>query len=163
MGSDEEPEIVVETEEQPVEQVQQAMASTTISSTSSPKKKKLPIKSSSLYGGDGGDTFDDGFHKKVIEIGVSSGAIVDSVSFSYYGGQSVKHGGDGGGERKLTLRADEYIVEIVVRASSIVQCLTFTTNLGRTLGPCGGKGALLLPGGLGGKDIPLAHLEKVMD
>lgn len=130
-----------------VEQVQQAMASTNIS-----PKKKLPIKSSQLYGGEGGEAFDDGFHKKVVEIGVNSGAIVDSVYLLYYGGQTVTHGGEGGDEQKLTLRGDEYIVEIIVRYSKVVQCLTFKTNLGRVLGPCGGKGGLLLPGGLGGQE-----------
>lgn len=131
-----------------VQQVQQAMASTNIS----PQKKKLPIKSSQMYGGEGGESFDDGFHKKIIEIGVHSGAIVDSISLLYFGGQSVLHGGGGGGEQKLTLRGDEYVVEINVRFSKVVQCLTFKTNLGRVLGPCGGKGGLLLPGGMGGKE-----------
>jgi len=141
----------------PVEEVQEAMASTNISSpSSSPKKKKLPIKSSQMYGGEGGESFDDGFHKRIIEVGVSSGAIVDNVTFLYHGGQSVTHGGRGGGEKKLTLREDEYIVEINVRASKIVKCLTFTTNLGRTLGPCGGKGGLLLPGGIGGKETTVS-------
>jgi len=130
-----------------VEQVQQAMASTNIS-----PQKKLPIKSSQLYGGEGGETFDDGFHKKIVEIGVNCGAIVDSVYLLYYGGQTVTHGGEGGDEQKLTLRGDEYIVEITVRYSKVVQCLTFKTNLGRVLGPCGGKGGLLLPGGLGGQE-----------
>lgn len=136
-----------------VQQVQQAMASTYISPTKeTPQTKKLPIKSSQLCGGEGGESFDDGFHKKIIEIGVNSGAIVDSISLLYFGGQSVLLGGEGGDEMKLTLRGDEYVVEINVRYSKVVQCLTFKTNLGRVLGPCGGKGGLLLPGGMGGKE-----------
>lgn len=124
-----------------------ASSATSSSQQQTSPKKKLPIKTSQLYGGEGGGQFDDGFHKKIIEISIQQGAVIDSIEMLYYGGQKVKHGGDGGGDEKLTLREDEYVNEVVIKATSKVVCgLTFKTNLGRTLGPCGGDGAVLISG-----------------
>jgi hypothetical protein len=92
----------------------------------------------------GGKEFDHGKRAFLVEITVSTGAVVDSITVKYGNGDVLKHGGDGGGQKSLFLASDEYINQVIVRAGKTVQCLTFKTNKGRTLGPCGGKGGMLL-------------------
>lgn len=130
-----------------VEQVQAAMGSAKISDTSvsvgikKTEKKKITIKTSRFLGGDSGTSFDDGIHKRILQISVSGGAVVDSITMLYHGGQKVTHGGKGGDEKTLLIGSDEYVNEVVVRANNrCVQQLTFKTNKGRKLGPVGGKG-----------------------
>jgi Jacalin-like lectin domain len=38
----------------------------------------------------------------------------------------------------------EYVTAVTVRHNKFIQCLTFTTNKGKTLGPAGGKGWRIL-------------------
>mmetsp|Transcript_24387 Transcript_24387/g.34961 ORF Transcript_24387/g.34961 Transcript_24387/m.34961 type:complete len:238 (-) Transcript_24387:154-867(-) len=92
----------------------------------------------------GGKEFDHGKRVYLVEITVAAGAAVDSITVKYGNGDVLKQGGGGGEKKSLFLANGEYINQVVVRAGKTVQCLTFTTNKGRTLGPCGGKGGLLL-------------------
>merc|ERR1712129_166905 len=68
-----------------VEQVQAAMGSAKISDNSvsvgikKTEKKKTTIKTSRFLGGDSGTSFDDGIHKRILQISVSGGAVVDSL------------------------------------------------------------------------------------
>ena len=101
-------------------------------------------------------SWDIGFHNRISKINVKSGQVVDSISLVYIDENdvttAVSHGGPGGEDHELTLREDEHVIQIAVRSSNkVVQNLTFRTNLGRVLGPCGGKGGLLSMG-FGGKE-----------
>lgn len=51
----------------------------------------------------------------------------------------------------LDLEEGEYVTTIEVKHGRYVTRLSFTTNKGRTLGPCGGGGTLFL-GGKGGEE-----------
>lgn len=112
------------------------------------KKKKLP-KSTHIFGGEGGEPFNDGTNGKILSVTVRAGKLVDGISILYKGGATKSHGGDGGDEHTLELRGDEYINEVDIRVGKEIQCLTFKTNLGRTLGPAGGSGLGLFGKGKG--------------
>ena len=102
------------------------------------------VKSSELYGGKGGEMFDDGIHKHISKINIKSGQVIDNISIVYDNGTLnrsliwCEHGGDGGEDHLLELKSDEYVTQVVVRAGRMVQSLEFRTNLGRLL-TCGGK------------------------
>jgi len=113
--------------------------------TSAPSKQQPAHTCTALFGNaSGGKEFDHGKRLLLVEVTVASGAAVDSITVKYGNGDVLKHGGDGGDKKTLFLASGEYINQVVVRAGKTVQCLTFKTNKGRTLGPCGGKGGLLL-------------------
>lgn len=116
---------------------------------------KTTIEAIQCYGGWGGELFDDGCHERISKINVRSGQVVDSIKIAYDDHETITttaHGGKGGEDYELTLRGDEYVIQVMVRASKkIVQSLTFRTNLGRILGPCGAKGGVFTMG-WGGKE-----------
>jgi hypothetical protein len=110
-----------------------------------PAKQQPAHTCTALFGNaSGGKEFDHGKRAHLVEITVAAGAAVDSITVKYGNGDVLKHGGDGGEKKTLFLANDEYVNQVIVRAGRTVQCLTFKTNKGRTLGPCGGKGGLLL-------------------
>lgn len=103
------------------------------------QKKKIVV--SKAFGGSGGGAFDHKNNRKVSQITVwANGNCVNSLAVKYVG--SLKKAGDNtdGEESVLTLQSGEYVNAVTVRANNLVQCLTFKTNKGNTLGPCGGKG-----------------------
>ena len=69
---------------------------------------------------------------------------MDGISVKYPNGDVLSQGGDGGQAKSLFLAEGEYINQVEIRAGKVVQCLTFVTNKGRKMGPCGGSGGLLL-------------------
>jgi hypothetical protein len=116
-----------------------------LQSQSVPSKQQPAHTCTSLFGNpSGGKEFDHGKRLQLVEVTVAAGAAVDSITVKYGNGDVLKHGGDGGDKKSLFLANDEYINQVIVRAGKTVQCLTFKTNKGRTLGPCGGKGGILL-------------------
>jgi len=118
-------------------------------------KDRTTIEANQCYGGWGGEPFDDGCHKRISKIHVRCGQIVDSIEIEYNDNDTITttaHGGKGGEDYELMLREDEYVIQVMVRASKrVVQSLTFRTNLGRILGPCGSKGGVFSMG-FGGKE-----------
>lgn len=101
------------------------------------------------YGGKGGGLFDDLTNnasgtKRITEIHVFAGAVVDGIGARYSDGTTSFYGGQGGGKQTLALTAGEYITEVVVRHGKLVQALTFMTNRNRTFGPWGGTGGFTL-------------------
>mmetsp|Transcript_50619 Transcript_50619/g.75028 ORF Transcript_50619/g.75028 Transcript_50619/m.75028 type:complete len:286 (+) Transcript_50619:2-859(+) len=111
----------------------------------------MPLKSTQCFGGGGGGPFDHGHNcqKPIIAISVTAGQVVDCIGITYLRDPIVQyHGGRGGNEEFISLSKGEYITEINVRHNTaIVQRLTFKTNKGRQLGPCGGEGLWLRFGG----------------
>jgi len=117
-----------------------APASSKPAKKSSDKTKKKIIVSKA-FGGSGGGDFDHMNNRKITEITVwADDHCVNSLAVKYVG--SVKKAGDrtSGEEKTLKLQKGEYIDTVIVRSNNLVQCLTFKTNKGATLGPCGGKG-----------------------
>ena len=102
--------------------------------------------SSKLYGGQGGKSFDHGHsHGGIGSLSINYGALVDGIIVIYKDQVTRSFGGHGGSRENIHLRPNEHISSIRVRYSrTIVQCLTFYTNHGRQLGPCGGKGSIFL-------------------
>jgi len=111
---------------------------------------KPSFSTTAFYGGTGGDAFDHGNRNRIVELAVRAGSVVDGITVKYPNGDVLTHGGEGGDAKSIFLADGEYINQVEVRAGKVVQCLTFTTNKGRKLGPCGGKGSLLA-GGLAGE------------
>jgi len=131
----------IKIESTPVATTTQPTSTAAVTESTSVKKEKVPIKTTRFWGGEDGTAFDDGIQKRILQISVSGGAVVDSITMVYHGGQKVKHGGKGGDEETLVLGGNEYINKVDVRANnSCVQQLTFYTNKGKQLGPVGGKG-----------------------
>ena len=93
-------------------------------------------------------------HRRVQKITVYSGRRhVNSIEALYESGVKIKSGGDGGDAESIELGENEWVVAVDVRHSeSGIQCLSFKTNKGNKLGPCGGSGGLL---GKHGADIKL--------
>jgi hypothetical protein len=112
-----------------------------------------------VFGGSGGKAFDfrDMPNKphRISGITINAGNIVDGITITRtHDVRSV--GGVSESAKTLYLEEDEFIEEVHVRCNkAIVQCLTFKTNFGRQLGPCGGNGGLFLMGGIGGRDVVL--------
>lgn len=111
------------------------------------KKKKNNFRVTRLFGGSGGAAFDHGNHRRIYSITVyANRKNVDGIVVQYENKVSLKNGGGNSGDT-MELDDGEYINKIEVRADDEVQCLTFHTNKGKKLGPCGGKGGLLNKGG----------------
>jgi len=111
------------------------------------KKKKIRFAHSKLFGNpDVGDAFDDHNHRRIKNITIWSGSHnVDAIKIKYEAGSGKKHGGDKGKETSVDFGIGEYINKVIVRhASSGIHCLTFESNKGKKIGPCGGKGNMLL-------------------
>jgi len=104
-------------------------------------KTKKPIKTSRMYGGEGGGEFDHTNRGRILEITVRSGALVDGISVKYKNGDYME-GGEGGGVNTFTLQKDEYVNEVEIREGKTIQSLTFKTSEGNVYGPYGGKGGL---------------------
>ena len=116
----------------------------------------LDVVSSEIYGGDGGGPFSDlvaAKNRRITEIAIQSGAIIDGIGASFSDGTTTFYGGDGGGLHRLVLKSGECITEVTVVCGKLVTGLTFTTNTGRTLSR-GGAGSILL-GGLNSSVVTL--------
>jgi len=113
---------------------------------------KLPRKSTTLYGGEGGEPFDDGYHARIVEFTVRSGKVVDGITVLYNNSNSISHGGEGGDGNTFTFQPDEYIVELTVKSAKVVTAISFRTNLGRSFAPCKGEGTFFL-GGAGTAEV----------
>ena len=111
----------------------------------------LDIVSSELYGGNGGGPFSDlvdssaAKSRRITEIAIRSGSIIDGVGATYSDGTTSFYGGDGGGLHRLVLKKGEHITEVTVRYGKLVTELTFVTNTGRSLSR-GGPGSIILGG-----------------
>ena len=90
-----------------------------------------------IYGGEGGNAFDHMNRQRVEKISVRAGKFVDSIAVTYMNSQTLKEGGDGGEEQSLVLPEGEYVNEVDLTEGNVIQSITFTTNKGRKLGPCG--------------------------
>ena len=96
------------------------------------------------FGGSGGGACDHGCKQPRLEkiVVYDDGHVVRAIDVYYHGkpmmsiGQFTK----GASSSTLELGEDEYICFIKVRSNRYVQELTFGTNRGNTLGPCGGTG-----------------------
>ncbi|MDJ0509755.1 MAG: MAC/perforin domain-containing protein [Crocosphaera sp.] len=81
-------------------------------------KPKWEIWESPVFGGNGGSHFSDANQiteqTKVTSVKVRMGVFVDQISITLNSGDSLKHGGDGGDEKILTLATDEYISSVTV-------------------------------------------------
>ncbi|MDJ0842628.1 MAC/perforin domain-containing protein [Crocosphaera sp.] len=81
-------------------------------------KPKWAIWESPVFGGNGGSHFSDANkiteQTKATSVKVRIGSFVDQVSITLNSGESLKHGGDGGDEKTLTLATDEYISSVTV-------------------------------------------------
>lgn len=101
---------------------------------------------SGKFGGSGGGVVDHGPNQPKIEklVLFDDGHVVRAIDV-YYKGKSMMSIGnytEGAVASHLTLEEDEYICFVKVRSNRYVQELTFGTNRGKALGPCGGKGWL---------------------
>lgn len=82
--------------------------------------------------------------KKISDITIGSGDIIDSFAFTYKDGTQERFGGDGGSCSTIHLSDDEYIVSISGSYGSWydgpqhIWNLKFTTNKGKIYGPFGG-------------------------
>jgi hypothetical protein len=93
------------------------------------------------FGGEGGSAFDHMNRRRISKISVRAGKFVDGIAITYMNGQRLSNGGDGGEEQSMDLPEGEYVNEVKLREGNVIQSITFITNKGRKLGPCGsGKG-----------------------
>jgi hypothetical protein len=108
---------------------------------------------SGLFGGGGGNAFDDKDIapypiKKIVALAIRHGSIVDAIQATYLleNGSTwaaPKHGGDGGSQSDVLLQPNEAIVSFVIRSGSLVDNLTIVTELNgvfKEYGPFGGSG-----------------------
>jgi len=102
-------------------------------------KPALALASTFIYGGNGGKEFDHGNHSRIVEVIVRSDATVDGITVKYSNGDIISNGGDGVKAKCILLSEGEYINQVEVSVTKVVHSLTFFTNKGRQLGPCGGK------------------------
>lgn len=121
-----------------VEQVKPQKATSSGSKKAFTKSKK--------FGGDGGGSFDHGNHPAVAKISVRhDGHAVHQLTATYEGANKICSGSEKGDDNvEMNFKAGEYVNKVTVRHNKYIQCLTFETNTGRTLGPAGGKGWRLL-------------------
>jgi len=105
------------------------------------KKKPVPFSQSPAFGGTRGTEFDDGNHMHIHEITVAADAnMVHGIAVKYVG-KECKHGSIGQDNTKtFKLRNGEFITSAKVTSVSrngVVSSVTFFTNRGQKLGPCG--------------------------
>lgn len=102
-----------------------------------PRKKIIITK---LFGGDG-NSFDHGAHKHIDQLTVyADGNTVFGITAQYFQQQVPrKTGPDHGTATTLKFRPGEFITAVKVRATNHVHSVTFVTNRGTKLGPCGGE------------------------
>lgn len=114
-----------------------------------------------MFGGTGGNAFDQGTNRgRIKKITVyASRKSVEGIGITYEAtGKMAVRNGTGTDGDSLELGDGEYINKFTVRFDDEIQCLTFFTNLGHQLGPCGGKGGGLMGAGLitkGGEEVTL--------
>jgi hypothetical protein len=111
------------------------------------KKKptqKAKFSESPLFGGDSGDSFDHGnnFHIDAITV-FADNNYIHGISVQYNGAKNGKAGSippSGENGKTLKLRKGEFVTAVKVRSTNKnVHSLTFLTNKGTKLGPCGGS------------------------
>lgn len=108
---------------------------------------------SGLFGGGGGNPFDDrdiapAPIKKIVSLAIRHGSLVDAVQATYLLENGAtwsgpKHGGDGGSQSEVLLQPGESIVAFVIRSGSLVDNLTVVTEQSgvfKQYGPFGGNG-----------------------
>src|SRR3989304_4502713 len=121
---------------------------------------------SQMFGGTGGDVFDDITSAGAIVVGIKSitirsGSKVDAIQVTYILSngstfQAAKHGGSGGDQHVINFAEGENIITLEGRSGSRVDQLKFTTrdNSGATkvYGPYGGSGGspFIVNGAVGG-------------
>lgn len=107
------------------------------------------IKHSATFGGDGGGEFDQSVHTSVHAMTIyTDGHRINGIKI-VYNDVTQMSGNDHGDAHDYKLQDNEHITAVKVRSNRCIQCLTFSTNKGNTLGPCGGRGWLI-----GGSDKP---------
>jgi len=108
------------------------------------QKKKKPVKTSRVFGGaDLGSKFRTPNFRHIDKLIIHADRHVVKGIEIVSGNRTVV-GSKDGNAHEFTLGPNEFIIKAEVRASEkSIQCLTFRTNKGRELGPCGGKGWLL--------------------
>ena len=92
----------------------------------------LTIKSGTVQGGDGGDSFDDftSTRRVVTEIRVWAGRYIDAIQIVYSDAPAPKRGGNGGNDHTFTVEADDQIVRIDGRGGRYIDQLQFFTKKG---------------------------------
>ncbi|KAL3902328.1 MAG: hypothetical protein SGARI_005891 [Bacillariaceae sp.] len=107
------------------------------------KKRTKKIVVSQLLGGDG-TGWDHPASRHIDEISVfASGNTIHGLIVKYQNVKDAKQAGPThGDETKMKFRPGEFITKVKVNASDHVEGLTFFTNKGTKLGPCGGDGGV---------------------
>ncbi|VUD64269.1 hypothetical protein TDB9533_03279 [Thalassocella blandensis] len=108
-----------------------------------PPAPQYRLVSSVFYGGNGGQQFDDANYLAVdwqpTTFTLRSGDRIDALSTRYTNGQTIKHGGNGGSEKSLTLEAGEVVKKLEISigknfwGSRRVHSLRLETSKGRVL------------------------------
>jgi hypothetical protein len=94
---------------------------------------------SQLYGAESGEPFDHGNNRHIDEITICADKnMVHGIAVKYFG-KETKSGSIASDGKTLKLRPGEFITAVKVRATKQVHSLTFITNRGTSLGPCGGQ------------------------
>lgn len=107
------------------------------------QKKKNLFKMSPKFGGDGGGKFDHGNNRRINKLVIyADNHIVHGMEVTYamQGGNPKMVGRANGKATTYEFDQNEFITWAKVRSNKFVQCLTFRTNTGNTIGPCGGNG-----------------------
>jgi Jacalin-like lectin domain len=138
----------------PAKQGTAAAATTAATPAATPAQgdgsQKKKCQTTRLFGGKGGAAFDHGTNRgRIKKITVyANRKSVDGIGITYDATRNMAvRNGTGKDGDSLELADGEYVNKFTVRADDEVQCLTFYTNQGNLLGPCGGKGGFLSKGG----------------
>jgi len=110
--------------------------------TKPPKKKmnkpRKKLMTTRLFGGDG-KSFDQGAHRHIDQLTVfAKGNTVYGIKANYKFQKPMQAGTSEGDDTTAKFGQDEFIVAVKVRATNHVHSVTFVSNRGTVLGPCGG-------------------------
>lgn len=94
---------------------------------------EVTIKSTSQYGGYGGEGFNLFAHgdTRLSELRVRSGERIDAIKTIFTNGQVKKVGGNGGSEEGFKLFEGEYFISAIVTSGSRIDYMQLATNYGR--------------------------------
>ena len=107
-------------------------------------RKKRKFTQSRYFGGEGGVEFNHGNNRHIDEITVyADDDVVSGVSVTYPN-KTTKDGKCDANGKTLKLRTNEYITSVKMKLKRIngkrnVTCITFFSNRGTQLGPCGSE------------------------
>lgn len=105
------------------------------------KKKKIVFKKSKPYGGMGGSPFTLGNNRHIEKLVIwADRHICHGIQITVNNGQEKMACTADGKKHEIVFDDDEFITHVKVRSGKHIQSLTFRTNMGRTIGPIGGKG-----------------------